>query len=157
MNENNLRYIPNNVVGNKRLFGLFRLRNFIEGVLLGVGLGWIVMQINFVNSVKIFFLIVGFGGGFIIGNIGIRNKSITEAIISAILFRIQKCKYHKRSIQYVKEGTTFTGQAGENLSYAEVAYYTAKQKLQKRKTKPSSKNVKKAKRYVEAVRGLFGI
>ena len=155
--RNNMRYIPDNVVGNTRLFGMFRLRNFIEGSLLGALLGYIVMQINFVNTVKVFFLIVGIFGGLAIGIIGFRGKSLTEAIISSILFNLQKCKYHKRSIEYVKEASFSVDHAGENLSYAEKAYYIAKQKFGQKEGSSPKKGRKKAKQTIEAVRNVFGI
>ena len=132
-NNENVRYIPENVINTQRIFRFFKVRNLIEGLIMAaIGIA-IVAFIPFVDSVKLlFFLTVG-GGLFLFGVNGIRNKSVSSFLFSIIRFRIVRTKYHKRSIDNVKKSATKNSN-GENLTIAQAIFQNVKESRTESKT-----------------------
>lgn len=91
--------IPDNVLESKRIFG-FRRRNWIEGLICVVIVGFIILQIPFVLRVKIIFLICMCGPILLLNLVGIKDQSIFEAISNIKLGRENKGEYHLRRPDY---------------------------------------------------------
>lgn len=98
------RVIPENYATGLNIRGYnFRVRNFIEGIVLGVVFGAVLMAIvwNFTfldSGTKFGFILSAVAGGFILGTSGINDEPITEFISNAFKFRGKRRNtyYNKR-------------------------------------------------------------
>ncbi|WP_026658252.1 hypothetical protein [Butyrivibrio sp. AC2005] len=97
MNEERLyEYdIPDNVLESKRIFG-FRPRNWIEGLICAVIVGFIVVHIPFVFRVKLIFLVCLCCPMLLLNLIGIKDQSVFEAVMNFRQAKANKGEYHLR-------------------------------------------------------------
>lgn len=111
-------YVQNFSTAN-RIFGI-RKRNFWEGIIAAVIVGWLVHFIPFVMRVQIIVT-----GGlcisiFLLFAFGWSGRSITEFLILYIKFKLFKKKYHLRSVKYGKyKSPEKYDENGQRVSYAE--------------------------------------
>ncbi len=118
------RRVPANLLGSRRIGGFFKMRNLIEGLILGAGISAFIFFLTpFKLEVKVLFMIIFGIFGIAFGIMGIANRSITQYIIARVLFNAKARKYHKRDIRYVKKLSSHTTAEGESLSYAEAIIY----------------------------------
>ncbi len=130
---NAVRYICDNVIGSKRAIRLVKTRNLVEGIIFGGAIAFGIWFIPFKIQAKIFFMLVFGITAFLIGCIGISNRSITEYIYTRIRFKNATKKYHKRNIKYVRKTASTTSKDGEQLTYAEAVFYHIKETYKQRK------------------------
>jgi len=128
-----VRYICHNVLGSQRMANRIKKRNLVEGLLLGAVIAYGISFIPFKIQVKIFSMVVFGITFFILGCIGISNRSITEYIYARVRFNTMPKKYHKRSIKYVRKTTGTTNDNGEQLTYAETIFYSLKKSYELKK------------------------
>lgn len=118
------RRVPANLLGSRRIGGFFKLRNTIEGLVLGAAISAFIFFLTpFKVEVKVLFMIIFGVFGVVFGIMGIANRSISQYIFARIMFNARARKYHKRDIRYVKKLSSHTTAEGESLSYAEALIY----------------------------------
>lgn len=128
-----VRYICDNVIGSKRIVKLVKTRNLIEGLIFGSAIAFGIWFIPFKIQAKIFFMLVFGITMFILGCVGISNRSITEYIYTRIRFRSRNNIYHMRSIKYVRKTTGTTNKDGEQLTIAEAIIYNISERYKANK------------------------
>lgn len=69
--------IPDNILESKRIFG-FRRRNWVEGLISVLIVGFIICLIPFVTRVKIIFIVAICGPLLLLNLIGIKDQSLFE-------------------------------------------------------------------------------
>lgn len=120
--------IPKNVIRSRKFFG-FPKRNWAEGIIEALLLGYLISYIHFVIKVKIIVIIV-LCGAVLFGNlIGVKNRSITQIIKAFIWHQKNKALYHLGSVtNYEKRERLQTGSV-EGESAAEKAFFFIKHKI----------------------------
>ncbi len=92
-----IAHYPDNALESKRILGI-KMRNLIEAGVMTVIAGFIITQIPFVTRVKIIFLIIICLSVAFVNFIGIKNQSLTEALINWIMYRKNKTIYHYKDL-----------------------------------------------------------
>lgn len=112
--------IPENFTDSGRIFG-FKKRNILEAAIAIIITANIVSVFPFVIKVKLIVLMVlciGVGALFLKG---VYNKSITEWLISVIIFKKNSKKLHFRTVKEDKKRSASEIAGYQNRSYAEIA------------------------------------
>lgn len=89
--------IPENVLRSRNLLG-FPKRNWVEGLLEALLVGWLINFIPFVLKVKIIVLLV-VCISILVGNlIGIKNRSVIQIISAFLKHKKTRARYHLGSV-----------------------------------------------------------
>jgi len=108
--------IPDNILDSKRIAG-FRKRNWIEGIISVIIVGYIINLVPFVTRVKIIFLVCLCLSVLLLNLIGIKDQSIFEAIFNIRHAMKLKGNYHLRRPGSERR-TNNAGRMGESLGGA---------------------------------------
>lgn len=101
--------ITDNVTGFKK-YGLFNIRNAIEGA-IGAGITYLIIkQIPFVPKVQIIVTLCVCATVFLINIKGIKNQSFTEVLINTIRESMEDKEYHMRCINESSKDISKEGQ-----------------------------------------------
>ncbi len=128
-----VRYVPDNILGMRRIAKLVKPRNLIEGLILALLICIAIWFIPFKSQVKLLFMLVFGISSFMFGCWGISNRSITEFIYTKIRHNANAMHYKKRSIEHVRRTSGTTSKDGESLSIAEAIYYNISESYRSKK------------------------
>jgi len=119
--------IPENIIGSKRYLG-FRRRNIIEALILAVVIFLIIRAIPFVPRIKQIFELALCPVTFMLGCVGIKDKSPSELFIDAIKYRTFPKKLHMNYINNVtkRKDTSIDDTTTVADSIADIAIKKAK-------------------------------
>lgn len=105
------------------------IRNWIEAIAFVFIVGFIISLIPFTSEARTGMLIIYCGFSFYMGLKGIKNRSVTEAIIDWIRSTLNRRKLHLRGPEYAREKKEIKQYDIAYASYARRKYYELREKL----------------------------
>lgn len=130
--------IPDNIIDSKRIL-TFRKRNWIEGIICVVIIGFIVWSIPFVLRVKIIFTVCIGGAVLWLSLHGIKDQSLTEGIMNFKRAKKQCGNYsfskpdENKGVYSGNEGFSF--EVGNGVSIADKIADFIKNKIKQYRSK----------------------
>jgi hypothetical protein len=97
------KVLNRNIVSKGKTFLGRPVRMWLEGVIFGMLGVALVRLVPFVGSVKILLSIIAFLTLLVLNVIGIKNRSWTQCVLSAIKYSRNRRRLHLRSPEYVRK------------------------------------------------------